>query len=124
MAIMGKMVASIVQVDCHARRFQAIHPLHTFFSICYLFLTMTFISPDDELDPMEDADDELEVAGMHVLGDDVDDEDEEVKTLLATVEVPVEEEAPKDGLAELEEMEKAYLSGEAEDDTEEEDELV
>lgn len=85
---------------------------------------MTFISPDDELDPMEDADDELEVAGMHVLGDDTDEEDEEVKTLLDTIEVPVEDEEPKDGLAELEEMEKAYLSGEAEDETGEDEDLV
>jgi cobalamin biosynthesis Co2+ chelatase CbiK len=85
---------------------------------------MTFISPDDELDPMEDADDELEIAGMHVLGEDADEEDEEVKTLLDTIEVPVEDEEPKDGLAELEEMEKAYLNDEDEAVSDDEEEMV
>ncbi len=73
---------------------------------------MSYTSPSDEIDPMEDAGDELVGAGMHVVGDADDDEDdileavEEPEVVKIVSAEPEEEEAPKDGLAELEEMER------------------
>jgi hypothetical protein len=92
---------------------------------------MSFTSPDDEIDPMEDADDELEATGMHVLGEDDEDEesdvtpallledDEEADALVASAEDDLDK--PKDGLAELEEMEQAYLNGDLASEDEEEE---
>jgi hypothetical protein len=62
----------------------------------------------DMIDP-DDADDELESAGMHLIGDDADDEDDEGAEVapLAVSKSSDEDETPKDGLAELEELEKS-----------------
>lgn len=79
---------------------------------------------------MEDADDELEATGMHVLGEDDEDEepdaapalileDDEADALVASAEDDLDK--PKDGLAELEEMEQAYLNGDLASEEEEEE---
>jgi hypothetical protein len=79
----------------------------------------------DELDPIEDSqDDELASAGMHVVGEDVDDEDDEavvpaledddedaVPVIVLEDDEDLETvEVPKDGLAELDELEKELQS--------------
>lgn len=97
---------------------------------------MTFLSPGDELDDMEqEDDDELVATGMHVLGEDDEDEeleaaadalleDDEADAVVAAVTDESPEEAePLNGLAELEKMEEDYLKGEAEEEDEEEEEI-
>jgi|GEM_PF-3064883 len=92
-------------------------------------------SPDEELDPMEvlNQDEELEEAGMHLLGGDADEDeaivegpavllkDDEADAIVKAAEE--DEEKIKDGLAELEEMEKAYLNEDTEEAAIEEEEV-
>jgi hypothetical protein len=63
---------------------------------------------DIDMIDTEDADDELEAAGMHVIGDDSDDDEEDAdEAPVVSPKVSDDDETPKDGLAELEELEQS-----------------
>jgi hypothetical protein len=80
---------------------------------------------NDDLDPMKDDDsgDELEASGMHLVSDEAGDDENEAEAPKAAVVSTVieEDEAPKDGLAELEELEKSLEADRNATDEEEEE---
>ncbi len=91
---------------------------------------MSYVSSaplDEEIDPLENTDDELESAAMHVIGEDEkegelsDDDDLEdivVIKLGADEKADEVEEEPKSALEELEELERKLHSGELDGDDE------